>query len=214
MPDYSRPPVYRQGEGGEDRPEQGDQVVLAANQACSVYEEEARERFRIRPAECRHDERKDWPIFVQLAVMCLSRGWDVSDYVRFALGSSGHSHIVYVKDLVLGQTSARYAERAKKPSNAEDEWRRCVESVIHQEMNGADERPLLLSPSSGLPAWFRVSYPETPDMDVLDVWGEAAKAEFASMPGRIEFVSNGFPEKWARLKRLLWLYSEPTKEGV
>ena len=146
--------------------------------------------------------------------MCLSRGWDVTDYVRYTLGSAGHGHVMFAKDLTLGRVSARYAERARKPSGAEEEWRRCVESVLHQEMNGADERPLLLSPSSGLPAWFRVSYPETPDIEVLDVWGDAAKAEFASMPGRMEFVRDGFPEKWARLKRLLWLYSEPGKEGL
>lgn len=89
---------------------------------------------------------------------------------------------------------------------AENEYKRCVELLIQREMDGGDEKPLLMSPATSFPAWFRVVYPERLDLDILDTWGDTAKRELSSTPGLIQLVSRMFPDKWERLRKALWLY--------
>lgn len=152
---------------------------------------------------------------MQLAVLCIARGWDVVDYVRSVLGRP-HSRVVLAHDIVSHPNVVWYTAKksAKTECNAEAEYRRCVELVIQQELDGIDEKPILLSPSTGLPAWFRVVYPERPDIEIIDLWGDAAKAEFDAAQSRVELVKKLFPDKWERIKKMLWFYGKEGENGL
>lgn len=154
-----------------------------------------------------------------MAVLCVSRGWDTSDYVRKAMGGMGGRTRGFLPADLHGQVMVRSYEAylrkgAATGSTARDEYRRCVELLIQREMDGGDEKPLLLSPNTAFPAWFRVCYPETIDIDLVNVWGEAAKRELSASTGLIKFLRELDPDKWERIRRVLFFYQNPEKGGV
>jgi len=158
---------------------------------------------------------ESWPHFLQVALLCASKGWNPDDYVRKAIDFAGKHGRLFPSDLPMAKFIRAYAARMDSEGGdaakrSENEYKRCVELLIQREMDGGDEKPLLLSPATLFPAWFRVVYPEKLDIDILDTWGDTAKRELSSTPGLITLVSRMFPEKWERVRKALWLYD---KEG-
>lgn len=154
---------------------------------------------------------ESWPHFLQVALLCASKGWNPDDYVRKAIDFAGKYGRLFPADLPMAKFVRAYAARMDSEGcdaakRSENEYKRCVELLIQREMDGGDEKPLLMSPATSFPAWFRVVYPEKLDIDILDTWGDTAKRELSSTPGLIQLVSRMFPDKWERLRKALWLY--------
>lgn len=148
-------------------------------------------------------------MFLQLATICAARGWNPADYVRKAVDGAGRAaRALLPSDLLKPGVLSSYTGVAVARS-AEEEYRQCVELVIQREMDGDDEKPLLLSPMTAFPAWFRVVYPEQLDKDILDAWGEVAKRELSASPERIALLKRLDPDKWDKLRRALWICADP-----
>lgn len=193
-------------------------VETSAMSAFDAYYAEANSRYNL-PYPSSYEGCPDWPTFVQVAVLCVTRGWDADDFVRKAMGSlPGHHRCILPKDLLKPAMAKAYAVHLARSELVRvgivDEYKRCVELLIQREMDGGDERPLLLSPSTAFPAWFRVCYPESIDIDIVNAWGETAKRELSGSPKLMALVRALDPGKWERIKRALWFYDDPEgKEG-
>lgn len=218
-------PVRRPGEGCEcpvfpDQehtvgPEIESAVYDNAARAFDAFYNELKVRFGVPDPELYGERNPDWGCFVQLAVICLGKGWDVVEYVRKAFDKSRRSsRCMAPKDLVSSQAVKVYEglPDSGRDSDAKAEYDRCQTWLLNREMDGWDERPLLLSPTSPLPAWFRVIYPEKVDVEIVKAWGEVAKAEFSAIPRRMELAKSLFPANWEKLRRMLWMF--PETEGV
>ena len=201
---------------GEDHGAQSASVVASgAEAAWDAYYEEAAARYGAEVPANAYQSHESWPHFLQVALLCASRGWNPDDYVRKAVDFAGRYGRLFPADLHTRKYVNAYAARmeseypdADPVKRSKGEYKRCVELLIQREMDGGgnDEKPLLMSPATSFPAWFRVVYPERLDIDILNTWGDTAKRELSSTPGLIQLVSGMFPEKWERLKKALWLY--------
>jgi hypothetical protein len=188
-------------------------VETATLAAFDAYYEEAASRYHL-PNPHDYENNPSWPDFVQVAVLCVSRGWDTSDYIRKAMGGmGGRVRSLLPSDLHKQGMARSYETYLQKDtrtgSKARDEYKRCVELLIQREMDGGDEKPLLLSPNTAFPAWFRVCYPEAIDMDIVNVWGETAKRELSASTDLIKFLRELDPDKWERVRRVLFFYQDP-----
>ena len=150
----------------------------------------------------------------------MANGWNPEDYVRKTMDVGGRTRCLLPRDLAQKRFVDAYAARmaearaAAGDRTAADEYRRCVELLIQGEMDGGDEKPLLLSPNTAFPAWFRVCYPESIDIGIVNAWGDAAKRELSASPGLMKLVRDLDPGKWERIKRALWFYNDPEKGGA
>lgn len=186
-------------------------MASGAEAAWDAYFEEASARYGVIPPSNAYASHESWPHFLQVSLLCVSKGWSPDDYVRKAMDFAGKHGRLFPADLHLSKFVHAYAARMDNENTdaakrSENEYKRCVELLIQREMDGGDEKPLLLSPVTAFPAWFRVVYPERLDLDILNAWGDTAKRELSSTPGLIPLVSRMFPEKWERLRKALWLY--------
>ena len=219
MPNYNTDTVPGPEHGdedslGHDNPAESPSIVASgAEAAWDAYFEEASARYRVIPPANAYASHESWPHFLQVALLCASKGWDPGDYVRKAVDFAGRHGRLFPSDLPTLKFIRSYAARMESDvtasfKRAEGEYKRCVELLIQREMDGGDEKPLLMSPATSFPAWFRVVYPEKLDLDIINTWGDTAKRELSSTPGLIQLVSKMFPEKWERLRKALWLYEK------
>ena len=178
-----------------------------AEAAFDAYFEETGARFGTPFPVKAYGENPNWPVFLQLAVICAARGWDPSDYVRSLFRFRG-AECILVGDLVKKRMVDSYHPNPFA-DDAKEEYERCVELLIQGETSGSDERSLLLSPLSPFPAWFRAFYPEELDMQIVNAWGQLARQEIAQSSHLIEFLKVTSPEKWERLRKVLWFYGNP-----
>jgi hypothetical protein len=159
-----------------------------------------------------YDRNPNWPHFLKLALICAARGWDPADFVRKAVGGPRTSAALMPSDLLRPTVLNAYRKpETDYAKDAEAEYRECVGLLIARECDGNggnDERSLLLSPMSAFPAWFRVWYPESVDMDIVGAWGEIAKREISSSPETKALLERLDPAKWERLRKLLWIYAD------
>ena len=180
-----------------------------AQLAFDAFYDELQARFKVAPPVRQYGENRNWPIFLQLATICAARGWNPADYVRKTMDGCGRiAKSLLPSDLLRARALAAYKGDAVA-SSAEEEYRDCVELIIQREMDGEDEKPLLLSPLTAFPAWFRVVYPEQIDMEIVGIWGEVAKRELSSSPERIALLKKLDPEKWEKLRKVLWICASP-----
>lgn len=160
-----------------------------------------------------YERNRNWPRFLQLALICAARGWDPEDYVHRAFGNPKRSsEVLTPSDLVSKPVVDAYAPNTVRAAYG-DEYRQCIELLIGNEADGIDEKSLLMSPMTPFPAWFRVFYPEEIDMDIVGAWSDTAKHEIAQSSALIEFLKETDPVKWERVRKVLWFFDEPRKEG-
>lgn len=153
---------------------------------------------------------------MQVALICVARGWDAADYVKNAVGGRRTTGCVMPEDLVRPGILEKYNPGLYAARDVKAEYSECVELLITREYDpngGNDEKSLLLSPFSAFPAWFRVWYPEQIDTDIVEMWGDIAKREIAADKNLVELLSGIDKTKWEKLKRLLWIYA-PVEGGA
>lgn len=206
--------------GGDDPlpkpdPLGGELAVTNAQSAFDVFYEEKKARFGVsRPAR-EYDRNPNWPHFLQLALICAARGWDPADYVKKAVGGQRTSAALLPSDLLRPSILKAY-RKPESVKDAETEYRECVGLLIARECDGNggnDEKSLLLSPMSAFPAWFRVWYPESVDMEIVGAWGEIAKREISSSPEIKSLLERIDPAKWEKIRKLLWIYAMEGGQG-
>lgn len=179
-----------------------------AQLAFDTFYDEMCARFKSSRPYKLYEENRNWPIFLELALICSARGWNPADYVRKAIDSMHKTARCLVPaDLLKSINKNSY--NAEDSIRVDEEYKKCVELVIQMEIDGSDESDILLSPTLPLPAWFRVLYPEKINMEVINVWGDLARKELSSSPSHIEFIKNIDSAKWDKLKKVLYFYSEP-----
>ena len=189
-------------------------AITNAEAAFDAYFEEQCARFGTKPPVQTYERNRNWPVFLQLALICSARGWDPADYVHKTFGNEKRSsECLLVKDLVSRQNLEAYKPESKTKSSVADEYRQCVSLLIQYLSEGNHESSLLLSPMTPFPAWFRVFYPEELDTDIIDAWSGIAKREISSSSGLIEFLNGLDHEKWEKVKKALWFFDDP-KGGV
>lgn len=154
-----------------------------------------------------YGQNKNWPVFVQLAIICAARGWDPAEYIHAMFSLKNGTDCLLIKDLTRKKYLDAYHPGHSKPESYE-EYERCVELLIQGEADGTDERSLLLSPMSAFPAWFRVFYPEQMDLEIINSWGEIAKHEIAGSSNLVSFLNRIDPTKWDRIRKALWFYGD------
>lgn len=131
------------------------------------------------------------------------------DYIHKTFGSSKKSSdCLLAKDLVNPRMLNAY-----KPDTAriayKEEYSQCIQLLIDNEVGGISEHSLLMSPLTPFPAWFRVFYPEDIDKGIFDSWSEIAKREISQSSALIEFLKATDPDKWEKVRKMLWFYDEP-----
>ena len=186
--------------------------------AFDAYHEALHARFGTAYPCVSYENSVEWPDFVRLGLMCSMRGWDPEEYVAYAMGASARNTTVMTPhDLSAASTAKAFENRPRSEVQPpSDMYRKCVELLVARECGdtGSDERDLLLSPMSAFPAWFRVFYPETLDMGIVEAWGPVAKTELSASPSLVEFLGRMDSGKWAKLKKVLWGYAPVAKGGV
>lgn len=191
-------------------------VAENASRAFEAFYDEAHARFGLPYPDLWEERNPDWEVFLRLAVLCLGRGWDVETYVHRAFDIKGKvRRCMLVGDLLSNQMTHAYENlpEGERDLDVREEYDRAQFWLINREIEGSDERPLLMAVSSPLPAWFRVLYSEKVDPEIADMWGEPAKKEFLAIPQRMELAKKLFPDNWEKLKRLLWVCADPEKKG-
>ena len=184
-----------------------------ASAAFDAYFEEHCARFGTKPPSKTYEQNRNWPKFLQLALVCAARGWDPADYVHKAFGNPKRSSDTLLPgDLVSARMLDGYAPDTAKASYGE-EYKACIGLLIDNEADGIDEHSLLMSPLTPFPAWFRVFYPEELDKEIIDVWSETAKQEISGSSALIEFLKAVDAEKWERVRKALWFFDDPKGGG-
>jgi len=184
--------------------------------AFDAYHEALHSRFGTAYPCMTYERSAEWPDFVHIGLMCLMRGWDPEEYVEYAMGAPSRGTTVMTPhDLASAAVTRSFENRPRTEVQSPAEmYRRCVELLVARECgeSGSDEQDLLLSPMSAFPAWFRVFYPETLDMLIIDIWGAVAKTELSASPALVEFLEKMDQVKWSKLRKVLWGYA-PISEG-
>ena len=178
-----------------------------AEMAFESYYTLANARFGYACPEHRLDDSPFRKEFWKIAKLCLEQGWDVVDFVTKGFcGPLSARGMPSVCSLLRGSYTRFYSAlpHSSARDDVDEELARCKFWVMNREVEGHDERPLLMAASSPLPAWFRVVYPERFDEEIVEAWGEAAKAEFESVPRRMELAGKLFPASWPKVAVYLW----------
>lgn len=181
---------------GRDAIPDREVIFSASMQVADAYASEALSRLGIagyQPSD------EDMGIFSKVAEMCIRNSWDPVDYVHKAFVPSRHlGGCMLPSDLLSKARIKSYpstlGEESRGPSPGE-EAERCKKWILDQELGGASEHDLLMSPASPLPAWFRVAYPERPEDGLLRAWGCIAWEELCLDPSRVE-IGRGLSPAW------------------
>lgn len=190
-------------------PLNGKIAITNAEAAFDAFFEEQCARFGTKYPTQVYERNKNWPVFLQLSLICAARGWDPVDYVHKTFGSTKKSSdCLLVKDLVSTRMLDGYRPETARIAY-KDEYGQCIQLLIDNEVGGVSEHSLLMSPLTPFPAWFRVFYPEEIDKEIFDSWSEMAKREISQSSALIEFLKGIDPEKWERVRKMLWFYDEP-----
>lgn len=188
-------------------------IGTSATTAFDTYYAEVHTRYNVATPTSMYESSKFWPHFVQIAMICTSHGWNVEDYIQNVLDSAGKRRRLLPKDLCMSSVINSYALRksAATESSAQvtTEYAHCIELLIQGEIEGGDEKVLLLSPNTSFPAWFRVCYPEQLDIDIINAWGAIAKRELSNNRDLMLLMKQIAPEKWARIQKALWFFATP-----
>lgn len=186
----------------------GKQAVFEnARLAFDTFYGELNERYRLPTPAKQYEDNRNWSVFVQLALICAARSWDIVDYIHKTLGNPKKtSNAILPSDLVSKRALDVYNPVKNEIHSAKAEYGECVELLLQREAAGNNEHSLLLSPMSAFPAWFRVWYPETIQIDILEAWGDIAKQELSASVDLMDLLDRLDHEKWEKLKGGLWKY--------
>lgn len=195
-----------------------DGAIQNAMTAFDEYAAVLHDRFGTPFPEFAYERSPSWPDFVHVGLVCSARGWDPAEYVAFAFGAAFRSvSAVTPHDLASSRMMRAFDNRpAVSHESPKDMYRKCVELLVARECgdSGSDERDLLMSPMSAFPAWFRVFYPESLDMDIIGAWGPIAKTELSASRDLVEFLQGVDASKWTKLRKVLWGYGPMSKGGA
>jgi len=184
-------------------------AISNAEIAFDAFFEEQSARFGTPYPIQQYGSNRNWPVFLQLALICSARGWDPADYVHKTFGARNKTAgSLLVGDLIKPAMLAAYNPKSGVASSKE-EYVSCINMLIQLESDGSDEKALLLSPLSPFPAWFRVFYPEQIDMEIVNAWSDIAKQEMSKAPGLVEFLKGLDGGKWEKIRKVLWFFDSP-----
>lgn len=182
-------------------------VVDNARIAFDTFYGELSQRYRLPQPAKMYEENRNWAVFVQLSLICAARSWDVSDYIQKTLGAVNKtSNAILAADLVSKRSLDAYNPVKNQVRSARDEYCECVELLLRREADGNSEKSLLMSPMSAFPAWFRVWFPETLQIEILEAWGDIAKQELSASVDLMDLLDKLDHDKWEKLKKGLWKY--------
>jgi hypothetical protein len=128
-----------------------------------------------------YENNRNWKQFIEIARTCDKNNWDPSDYVTVVFRSvASNGGFVLPCNLTTAAAKAYYKrEKDRGAYSPQESWTQAEMVVAELVTSGCTEKQVLGNPMISLPAWFRVTYPEGVDNDLISRYGQRAKSELA-----------------------------------
>ena len=160
--------------------------------------------------------------FQAIARMCLGRNYEIKDYIETCLNVVlAENTMVLPKDLLLPSVTEKFnKEHAKRGEVTGDValWDYQCSFVQRQQIERpelfTELLPLLYPAIRPFTSWFRVCYPGTPILKIVDEYGAEAWQELNDSPALCKLLSEKRPETIALLQSIYGLFISIQPEGV